>query len=58
MRLNKPSPTNTFLKYPNIIILKILEEVNNFFLNSANNRVESKVGDSDGKGHEEELFFG
>lgn len=58
MSLNKPGPTNTFLKHPNIVILKLLKEVNNFPFNSANNPVECKVGDSDGRGHEEELFFG
>lgn len=58
MSLNKPRPTNTFLKHPNIVILKLLKEVNNFPFNIADNPVECKVGDSDGRGHEEELFFG
>lgn len=45
MGLDKFRTPDTFLENSYVVILEILKEVHNLFLNSTNNRIDSQVAD-------------
>jgi hypothetical protein len=55
--LNELGATDTLLKDSDIVVLKILVKSNDSFLNGLKNKVDGNVGNGNGKGHEDELFF-
>ena len=58
MCLNKFSATNTFFEHSDIMVFKLFIEVNYCPFDSANNGVDSEIGDGDSEVHENKLLFG